>query len=355
MSKRDYYDVLEVSKSASDSEIKKAYRKQAMKFHPDKNHGNKAAEDKFKEAAEAYEVLSDSEKKAQYDRFGHSSGGGGFHDASEIFENFSDIFGDFFGGGGRRSSAPRPRRGSDLRYHMEISFKESFEGTEKEVEFSSEEDCVECLGSGVEKGKKPVNCGTCQGSGQVVQRQGFFTMATTCPACRGAGQIVKNPCKRCKGQKRVARTKKLKVRVPAGVESGSQLRMPGEGDGGSIGGGSGDLYIAFRVSPHQEFQREGLDLVSEIEVSYLQSILGAKLEKKTINSRVEVEIPPGTQPGSKVRLRRKGFQVPRGHGDLVYKVKVIIPKSVSGNEERLLKEIAKEKGEDIKEKSGWFS
>jgi len=377
MSKRDYYDILEVSKSASADEIKKAYRKKAMKFHPDKNPDNKAAEDKFKEAAEAYEVLSNSQKKAQYDRFGHSAGGfggagagGGFHDASDIFENFSDIFGDIFGGGGgagagfgggssrARNSQPRPRRGSDLRYHMELSFLESFEGVEKEITFDSEEDCTECSGTGVEKGKKPANCGTCQGSGQVVQRQGFFTMATTCPTCRGAGQIVKDPCKRCNGQKRVSRSRKLKVNVPPGVESGAQLRMSSEGDGGFLGGGSGDLYIALRVQPHREFKREGLDLVSNIEITYLQSILGAKFEKDSLNSKVDVEIPPGTQPGSEIRLKRKGFSAFRGggQGDLVYKVVVKIPKSVSGNEAKLLREIAKEKGEDVKEKSGgWFS
>jgi len=375
MSKRDYYDILGISRSASASEIKKAYRKQAMKFHPDKNQGDKAAEDKFKEAAEAYEVLGNEQKKSQYDRFGHSGvsgaaggpGGAGFQDASDIFENFSDIFGDIFGGAGgpggagfggsSRRSQTRPRRGSDLRYHMDLSFLESFEGVQKEINFQSEEDCTECSGTGVEKGKKPENCGTCQGSGQVIQRQGFFTMATTCPTCRGAGQVVKDPCKRCKGQKRVSRSRKLKVTVPPGVESGAQLRLSSEGDGGFLGGGSGDLYVALRVNPDRDFKREGLDLVTDIEISYLQSILGAQFEKKSLNSDVTVEVPPGTQPGSEIRLKRKGFPAFRGggHGDLVYRVKVVIPTSVSGNEAKLLREIADEKGEEVKEKSGWFS
>jgi molecular chaperone DnaJ len=371
MSKRDYYDILGVSRSASADEIKKAYRKQAMKYHPDKNQGDKAAEDKFKEAAEAYEVLSNSQKKAQYDRFGHSGfggaggpGGAGFQDVSDIFENFSDIFGDFFGGAGggfggssRGRSKSRPRRGSDLRYHMELSFLESYEGVEKEITFESEEDCSSCSGTGIEKGKSPVTCGTCQGSGQVIQRQGFFTMATTCPTCRGTGQIVKDPCKVCKGQKRVSKSRKLKVTVPAGVESGSQLRLSGEGDGGYLGGGTGDLYVAIRVNPDRNFKREGLDLVTDVEISYLQSILGAKLEKKSINSDVVLDIPPGTQPGDEVRLKRKGFPAFRGggQGDLVFRVKVLIPTSLSGNEAKLLREIAKEKGEEVKEKSSWFS
>ena len=373
MSKRDYYDILGVGRSASADEIKKAYRKQAMKFHPDKNPGDKSAEDKFKEAAEAYEVLSNTQKKAHYDRFGHSAGfggaggpgGAGFQDASDIFENFSDIFGDIFGGsssagfGGasRGRAKSRPRRGSDLRYHMELSFLESFEGVEREVEFESEEDCSSCSGTGIEKGKSPVNCDTCGGSGQVIQRQGFFTMATTCPKCRGVGEIVKDPCKTCKGQKRETRLRKLKVTVPAGVETGSQLRLSGEGDGGYLGGGSGDLYVALRVNPDRDFQREGLDLVTDIEISYLQSILGTQLEKKSLNSDVTVDIPHGTQPGDEVRLKRKGFPAFRGggYGDLVFRIKVLIPKSISGSEAKLLREIAKEKGEDVKEKSGWFS
>lgn len=382
MSKRDYYQILEVEQSASADEIKKAYRKKAMKFHPDKNPGDKAAEDKFKEAAEAYEVLSSPQKKAQYDRFGHSGvnyggpsggpGGAGFEDVSDIFENFSDIFGDFFGGGpgagahsggfgrsGRAGrSASRPRRGADLRYHLEVSFKESYEGVKKEITFQSEEDCTKCSGSGVEPGKKPQTCGTCNGNGQVIQRQGFFTMATTCPTCGGAGEIVKDPCQRCNGQKRVQKSRKLQVSVPPGVETGSQLRLVQEGDGGHLGGGPGDLYVALRVSNDTQFSREGLNLVADAEISYLQSILGAKVTENSVNSKETLDIPPGTQNGDEIKIKKKGFQSFRGHGvgDLIYRIKVVMPKKLSENESKLLREIAKEKGENVKEKSsGWFS
>jgi len=384
-SKRDYYEILDVERSATADEIKKAYRKKAMKFHPDKNPDDKAAEDKFKEAAEAYEVLSSSEKKAQYDRFGHGGmnygagaggpNGAGFEDVSDIFENFSDIFGDFFGGGapgggsqgggfsrtsggGRRRATARPRRGSDLRYHMEVSFKESFEGVKKDINFQSEEDCSKCSGSGMEPGKKPETCGTCNGNGQVIQRQGFFTMATTCPTCGGAGEIVKDPCQKCNGQKRLQKSRKLQVNVPSGVETGSQLRLVQEGDGGHLGGGPGDLYVAVRVLADNRFTREGSNLVAETKISYLQSILGAKITEDSVNSKETIDVPPGTQNGDEIKVKRKGFHSFRGQGvgDLIYRVTVVIPKKLSENESKLLREIAKEKGENVREKpAGWFS
>lgn len=377
MSKRDFYEVLGVDRSADAAVLKKAYRKKAMQYHPDKNPDDDVAEEKFKEAAEAYEVLSNAQKKAQYDRFGHAGvgqgmgggAGGGFHDASEIFENFSDIFGDFFGGGGgaggfgqQRRSGPahsRPKRGSDLRYHLDIDLKDSLTGLKTTIEYSADEDCNKCDGKGIEAGKKAQSCGTCQGSGQVIQRQGFFTMAATCPECRGAGQIVKDPCKTCSGQKRVEKSKKLEVTIPAGVEDGNQLRLSSEGDGGHIGGGPGDLYVLVRVRGHEDFYREGLDLVSDVEVSYLQSILGSEMNVETLTGTVNLEIPAGTQNQDEVVVRKSGFPSLRGRGkgDLRFKVKVKIPTKPTKNEVKLLKEIAKEKGENVKEesKSGWFS
>lgn len=367
MSKRDFYEILGVDRSAEADVIKKAYRKKAFQYHPDKNPDDKVAEDKFKEAAEAYEVLSSAEKKSRYDQFGHSGmdqgmGGGGYHDVSD---NFSDIFSDFFGGGGggggRRRQGPtqaRPKRGSDLRYHLNISLRDSMEGIETTIEYQSEDDCGHCSGKGVEPGKKAHTCGTCAGSGQVVQRQGFFTMATTCPTCRGAGQIVKDPCKKCNGQKRVDRSKKLEVTVPAGVEDGNQLRLSQEGDGGHIGGGPGDLYVFIRVDEDATYRREGLDLVGDVEVTYLQSILGADVDKETLNDNIEFEIPRGTQNGDEIIIKKAGFPSlrGRGQGNLRYNVKVLMPEAPTKKEVQLLREIAKEKGENVKEKSaGWFS
>jgi len=376
MSKRDFYEVLGVDRSAEAAELKKAYRKKAFQYHPDKNPDDDVAEEKFKEAAEAYEVLSNKEKKAQYDRFGHAGvnqqgfggGGGGFHDASDIFENFSDIFGDFFGGqqgfggqqrrGGRGAGQDRPKRGSDLRYNMEVSLKDAFTGLKTTIEYNSDEDCGTCDGKGVEPGKKAHTCENCGGSGQVIQRQGFFTMAATCGECRGTGQIIKDPCKVCHGAKRVEKHKKIEVTIPAGVEDGNQLRLSSEGDGGHLGGGPGDLYVLVRVKGHEDFYREGADLVSDVEISYLQAVLGAEMEMKTLTDPVTIEVPAGTQSQDEVVVKKAGFPSLRGRGkgDLRFKVKVKIPKKPSKNEIKLLREIAKEKGESVQEKSsGWFS
>jgi len=374
MAKRDFYEILDVDRSASADELKKAYRKKAFQYHPDKNPDDSVAEEKFKEAAEAYEVLSNKDKKAQYDRFGHAGvnqqgfgGGGGFHDASDIFENFSDIFGDFFGGGqgfggqqrrGRNAQQNRPKRGSDLRYHMDVSLKDAFTGLKTTIEYNADEDCGTCDGKGLEPGKSAQTCNNCGGSGQVVQRQGFLTLAATCGECRGAGQIIKDPCTTCKGAKRIEKHKKLEVTVPAGVEDGNQLRLSSEGEGGHLGGGPGDLYVLVRVKGHEDFYREGTDLVSDVDVSYLQAALGAELELETLTEPVSVEIPPGTQNLDEVVVKKAGFPSLRGRtkGDLRFKVKVKIPKHPSKNELKLLREIAKEKGESVKEKSsGWFS
>lgn len=371
MAKRDFYEILGVDRGSDPDTIKKAYRKLAFKFHPDKNPDDSEAEEKFKEAAEAYEILGDPEKKAQYDRFGHSAfdgmgGTGGFHDASDIFENFSDIFGDFFGGGGgfgqggaraSRQSGPRTRRGSDLRYFLDISLEDSLKGVKREISFNVEEDCSTCDGSGIEPGKSAHQCDHCGGSGQVVQRQGFFTMATTCPACGGAGRVVKDPCKTCAGQARIERPRKLQVTVPAGVENGSQLRLSGEGDGGSLGGGDGDLYVMIKVGDHTDFHRESMDLVGSINVSYLQSLLGASLKTKVFSKEVDLDIPPGVQSGEEIRVAREGFPSLRGRskGDLRFRVQVEVPKSLSKKEESLLREIAELKGENVKPRGGWFS
>ncbi len=360
MSKRDFYEILGVDRSANVDAIKKAYRKKAFQYHPDKNPGDKVTEDKFKEAAEAYEVLSNADKKARYDEYGHTGvGGGGFYETSDIFENFSDIFGDFFSGGGHRrqgSAKARPKRGSDLRYHLNIDFKDSLEGTKTTINYESEEDCSHCSGKGIQPGKEAQTCQTCAGSGQVVQRQGLFTMATTCPTCRGVGQIVKDPCRKCNGEKRIQRSKKLEVTVPAGVENGNQLRLSSEGDGGHLGGSRGDLYVLIRVDEHKDYYREGLDLVGNIKISYLQSILGAGLEVKTLNSTIKVEIPPGTQNADEIRVKKEGFVSLRGRakGNLRFKVKVQMPTAPTKQEIKLLKEIAKVKGENVNEKSGWL-
>lgn len=366
MSKRDFYEVLGVERSADAATIKKAYRKKAFQYHPDKNPDDDVAEDKFKEAAEAYEVLSNNDKKVRYDQYGHSGmgqgmGSGGFHDASDVFDNFGDIFGDFFGnsGGRRRSgpSQPRPKRGADLRYHLTIDLKDSLEGIKTTVEYKAEEDCDRCSGKGVEPGKQAHTCGTCAGSGQVVQRQGFFTMATTCPTCQGQGRVVKDPCTSCHGQKRADKDKKIEVTIPAGVEDGNQLRLSAEGDGGHLGGGRGDLYVFVSVEEHSDYHRDGLDLIGDIEVTYLQSILGADIKKETLNDTIDVEIPPGTQNTDEIVIKKEGFNSLRGRGkgSLKFNIRVKMPEAPTKQEIKLLREIAKDKGENVKEKSGWFS
>src|SRR5207253_1679490 len=270
-SQRDYYEILGVARDADADAIKKAYRKLAMQFHPDKNPGNPEAEEKFKEAAGAYEILSDAQKRAQYDRFGHAAfangGRGRPQDVDDIFANFGDIFGDFFGGGGQqrsRRSRHEPRRGADLRYLTEISLKEVLQGLEKDIEFDTDKSCEECKGSGAEKGSAPITCPTCHGSGQVVRSQGFFSVASTCPTCRGEGTTVKNPCKPCKGKGRVPEHRKIRINIPPGVDTGTRLRVGNEGEGGYNGGPAGDLYVEIRVKDHPRFEREGDDLHTSV-------------------------------------------------------------------------------------------
>lgn len=365
--KRDYYEILGVAKEADADTIKKAYRKLAMQFHPDKNPGNKEAEEKFKEAAEAYEVLSDSQKRARYDRFGHQGvggpgmgGGPHFQDASDIFEAFGDIFGDFFGGGGggQRSRRSGPRRGADLRYLLEIDLKDVLEGVKKPIEFECEEDCHDCSGTGAEKGSHPETCPACGGRGQIIHSQGFFQMATTCPQCRGTGQIIKNPCKTCDGSGREVAERKLLITVPAGVDNGTQLRLSGEGEPGAKGAPPGDLYVELRIKPDRRFEREGANLYGELEISYLKAILGGEVEVETLRGKKNLQIPKGCQFGQELKLTGEGLPSLRGGriGDLIYVAKVVIPKKLSKDEEKLLRELASLKGEAAgKEKGGFFS
>lgn len=362
---RDYYEVLGVTRDADGDTIKKAYRKLAMQYHPDKNPGDKEAEDKFKECSVAYEVLSNSEKRTRYDRFGHSGlggmggmGGQPFGDVGDIFEAFGDIFGDFFAGPRQRRGGPRARRGADLRYVLEVDLNEVLTGTEKPIQFRCEDNCDTCKGTGAEAGTSAETCGTCGGSGQVVRTQGFFQMASTCPKCRGTGQTIKSPCGKCKGRGRLEVQRKLMVHVPAGVDTGTQLRMSGEGEGGERGGPSGDLYVEIRVAPHKTFERENEHLHGKLEISYLQALLGCDLEVETLTGNETLHIPKGSQYGDRLRLSGKGLPSLRGHriGDLFYELHVVFPKKLTKEEEKLLRQIAENKGESVgSAKAGFFN
>ncbi|MFZ4405237.1 MAG: molecular chaperone DnaJ [Pseudobdellovibrionaceae bacterium] len=364
MTRRDYYEILGVGKSADQDTIKKAYRKLAMQFHPDKNPDNPEAEEKFKEAASAYEVLSDPQKREKYDRFGHSAfqggRGGGFQDAEDIFSHFGDIFGDLFGGGGQRQRGGRgqnqARRGADLRYLTEISLKDVISGLEQDVEFDTEENCDECKGSGAAKGSSAVTCKTCNGAGQVVRSQGFFTMASTCPTCAGKGTTIKDPCKPCKGQGRTKKHRKIRVNIPPGVDSGTRLRVNGEGEGGYMGGPAGDLYVEIRVKEQKRFERQENDLYSEIDVPYVQLLLGAELEVPTVTGQAQLVIPKNSSGGDMVKVSGEGLPSLRSgrRGDLYYRINVELPKKLDKEEERLLRDIAKAKGLKVNDESGFW-
>ena len=365
----DYYKVLGVERSASADQIKKAYRKLAMQYHPDKNPGDKAAEDKFKEAAEAYGVLGDPDKKAKYDQFGHAAfqggaggfGGQGFENVDDIFSSFGDIFSDFFGmggmGGGRsRRSANGPRRGADLRYLLEVELGEVISGTEKTLDFETEENCDRCQGQGAEPGSSPTNCATCGGNGQVINSQGFFSVATTCPACRGAGRTIKNPCTSCRGRGRKPVSKKITVTIPKGVDNGTRLRVAGEGEGGFLGGPSGDLYVEIRVKEDNRFERQGDDLYGSLEISYVQALLGAEVDVDTMDGKKKVTVPSGTSQGQILKMKSLGVPNIRGgqRGDLCWGIKIQIPKKLTKDEEKMLREIAKNRGESVLDKKGFF-
>ncbi len=351
MAKRDYYEVLGVQRSAELEEIKKAYRKLAVKFHPDKNPGDKTAEEQFKELGEAYEVLCDPQKRELYDQYGHAAfdrraGGfarGGFHDPFEVFREVfggGSIFEDLFGGG--RSDPTQPQRGDDLRYDMEIIFEEAAHGCEKEISVTKADRCEECHGTGAEPGSRTKNCPTCGGRGQIISSRGIFSIAQTCPHCQGAGRVIEHPCKTCRGAGRRERTSKIRLRIPAGVDTGSRLRSSGNGEAGVRGGPAGDLYVILHVKPHPIFQRDGDDLLCEVPVNFVQAALGAEINVPTLDGRASVKIPAGTQPGTMFRLKGKGVKNIQGygHGDLHVRINVEVPTHLSAAQKAKLQEFA---------------
>jgi len=344
--KRDYYDVLGVERSASDVDLKKAYRKLALKFHPDRNPGDREAEEKFKEAAEAYDVLRDANKRQIYDQYGHQglegSGFSGFGGFEDIFSSFGDIFEDFFGFGGGRRSRSRVQRGADLRYDMQLSFMEAAFGTDKEIDVEKAEACDECNGTGAQPGTGAETCPQCGGSGQIGRSQGFFTVRTTCGQCRGQGQVIPNPCSACRGQGKVLARKKVSVRIPAGVDNGSRLRLTGEGEAGGYGGPHGDLYVFIHVEGHDFFKRDNTNVICQIPVSFVQAALGDTLSIPTLKGESKLAIPKGTQPGDIFRLRGEGIPSLRnGHrGDQIVQVSVKTPTNLNKKQVALLKEFA---------------
>ena len=359
MTKRDYYEILGVHKDAPNEELKKAYRKLALQYHPDRNPDNKEAEEKFKEAAEAYEVLSNSEKRNLYDQYGHdglkSTGFSGFRGFEDIFSSFGDIFGfgDLFGGasaGGRRRGGPQA--GADLRYNMRISFREAAFGTEKEIEFEKQVTCTACNGEGTAAGTQRATCPTCHGRGQVNRTQGFFTISTACSRCRGTGNIIENPCKECHGAGRVNRHKSLSIKIPAGVDNGARLRLQGEGEGGLRNGPAGDLYVFIEVEADTLFQREGNDVFCEVNISFAQAALGAEIDVPGLETPQRLAIPKETQTGKVFKIDGAGIPALRGYGrgDQYVRVVVETPTNLSDEEEKLLREFAALRDEKVSAK-----
>jgi molecular chaperone DnaJ len=365
--KRDYYEVLGLKRDASQEEIKKAYRKLAMHYHPDVNNG-KESEAKFKEVKEAYDILSDPQKRNTYDHYGHQDdsfggfGGGGFGDFSSGFE---DIFDTFFGGGFSsrgRGQAASPRRGDDLRYDMEITLEDAVKGKETFINIPRTENCSKCGGTGAKEGSEPETCTTCGGSGQqqVIKNTAFgrFVSVRACEKCRGEGRIIKEHCPECRGQGRVIKERKIEIKIPGGVDTGSKLRVPGEGEAGTRGGPPGDLYIVLHVRPHKIFKRQNNDLVCDIPISFVYAALGGEIEVPTLDGRAKLRIPEGTQPGAVFRLKGKGVPSLRGFakGDQLVKIKVEVPKRMNANQKNILKEFAKASGVEIsgQEDKGFF-
>ena len=362
--KRDYYEILGVERGASADELKSAYRKLAMKFHPDKNPGDKAAEDKFKEIGEAYDVLSDTDKRAAYDRFGHAAfqaggpaaggrGGGGFHDPFDIFREVfgggggGGIFEQFFGGGGRQRDPSGAVAGSDLRYDFEITLEEAARGVEKQVELERAHTCEKCKGSGSSKPGGVKNCPTCGGAGQVVTTRGFFQVQQPCPDCSGSGQIISHPCSDCHGQGRVEKTGRIKLRIPPGITEGARLRSSGNGDAGLRGGPPGDLYVVIHIKRHEVFERDGEDLFCEVPISFAKAALGGEVTVPTLDGKASLKIPAGTQGNTTFRLRQKGL--PRLNssqkGDLMVRVQVEVPTNLSAEQKEKLKAFSDSTGE----------
>ena len=362
MAKQDYYETLGVGRDADDAALKSAYRKLAMKYHPDRNPGDAAAEAKFKEANEAYDVLRDQEKRSAYDQFGHAAfeggAGGGFDFSSGFADIFDEMFGDFMGGSRvqRRSG-----RGGDLRYNLQISLEQAFAGKETQIRIPAMVACDDCNGSGAAAGSRPSACGTCGGRGKVRAQQGFFAIERTCPACNGAGRVIDNPCRSCRGSGRARRERTLKVNVPAGVEDGTRIRLAGEGEAGAQGGVPGDLYIFVTVAPHRLFQRDGADLRVRVPIPMTTAALGGSIEVPSIEGkRARVTVPKGAQTGHQFRLRGKGMSVLRSHarGDMYVDIIVETPVNLSKRQEELLRNFAKEKPDGATtnpESEGFFS
>jgi molecular chaperone DnaJ len=360
--KRDYYEVLGTERSASAEEIKKAYRKLAIKYHPDKNPGDKVAEEKFKELGEAYEVMSDPQKRAAYDQFGHQAfdprsragagargGGGGFHDPFDVFREVfgggrgGDIFESFFGGGNGEAGDPSgPARGSDLRYDMEITLEEAVSGTEKQITIHKPAACETCGGSGAEKGSKRVRCQQCGGRGRVVMSRGIFSIQQACPKCEGAGEMVEKPCKACSGDGRVNKAATITLRIPAGVDNATRLRSNGNGEAGQRGGGAGDLYVVLHVAEHEVFKRDGDDLHCSIPIAFTQAALGAEVDVPTLSGKAQIKIPAGTQSGTTFRLKGRGVKNVQGYGlgDLLVSVAVEVPTKLNSAQRAKLEEFA---------------
>ncbi len=366
MAKRDYYEVLGVTQSSSEDEIKKSYRKLAMKYHPDRNPDDPQAEEKFKEASEAYDVLHDSEKRSLYDRYGHeglqNAGFQGFQGFDDVFSNFGNIFEDLFGfgaGGGRRGGGrSSARAGADLRYNLQVAFEDAVFGAEKILEFDKMETCVHCLGKRTAPGTQPAACRTCGGVGQVERRQGFFAVRTTCPQCRGEGTIISDPCPQCRGRGQVSAPKKLAVKIPAGVDDGARLRLVGEGEEGSNGGPAGDLYVVISVDPHELFERDGNDVHYHINLSFPQAALGADIEVPSLYEDSQIlTIPRGTQNGETLIVRGGGIPDVRNgrRGDQIVHMIVQTPVNLSDRQEELLREFATLEGEATRPKKRWWN